>query len=117
MMLHHTERVNQERGRYTIYEKGEAKIITRMTVRGNPQDDRNFHIPQDIHRGEKENKTMDLELLVLLPFKYISLLESLVIIFPLLLLESLIWNKAGKTTFKYKSSHVSGGSFFGPQSS
>lgn len=40
---------------------------------------------------------MDLELLVLLPFKYISLLESLVIIFPLLVLESLIWNKAGKT--------------------
>lgn len=71
----------------------------------------------EVHRGEKENKTMDLELLVLLPFKYISLLESLVIIFPLLVLESLIRNKAGKTKFKYKSSHVSGGSFFGPQSS
>lgn len=71
----------------------------------------------EVHRGEKENKTMDLELLVLLPFKYISLLESLVIIFPLLVLKSLIWNKAGKTKFRYKSSHVSGASFFGPQSS
>ena len=60
---------------------------------------------------------MDLELLVLLPFKYISLLESLVIIFPLLVLKSLIWNKAGKTKFRYKSSHVSGASFFDPQSS
>ena len=43
----------------------------------------------EVHRGEKENKTMDLELLVLLPFKYISLLESLVIIFPLILVRFL----------------------------